>query len=208
MSGAGGLASMPIYDHGTYNDTSGYHYQWYHFALRERLKFWNAGNADNMVMQRGSAPDPATWSTFIAWMDAVKADASNTTARQKTINNKPAAAVDGCWQNATTFIPEPQVLGNLPTTTCNTLFPSWTNSYYQAGGPLSANVMKCQLKPIALADYTVTFTPAELARLNAIFPNGVCDFTKNGVGQVPVVTWSSVGPKTPFLDFAHDADIH
>ena len=208
LSGAGGLASIPVFDHGTYNDTSGYHYQWYHFALRERLKYWNGGNADNMVMQRGSAPDTTTWSTFITWMDSITADTSATPARQKTINNKPAAAVDGCWQNATTFIAQPQTLSNQPDTTCNTLFPSWNNSYYQAGGPLAANIMRCQLKPISLADYTVVFTPNEQARLNAIFPTGVCDWSKVGVGQVAVVPWSSVGPKVPRLDFAHDADIH
>src|SRR6185295_3115420 len=132
LSGAGGLASMPIFDYGTYNDTSGYHYQWYHFALRERLKYWNGGNADNMVMQRGSASGPTTWSNFIAWMDAIQADTSSIPARQKTINNKPAAAVDGCWTNTSTFVPEPQTLSSsLPNTTCNTTFPSWTNSYYQ-----------------------------------------------------------------------------
>jgi hypothetical protein len=181
---------------------------WYHVALRERLKYGNGGNADNMVMQRGSAPDPATFATFIQWMDAIKADTSATPARQKTINNKPAAAVDGCWQNATTFIAQAQTLSNQPDTTCNTLFPSWTNSYYQAGGPLAANIMRCQLKPISLADYTVVFTPAEQARLNSIFPTGVCDWSQVGVGQVAVVPWSSVGPKVPRLDFTHDADIH
>ena len=207
LSGAGGLASIPIYDRGTYNDTSGYHYQWFHFAMRERLRYWN-GNYDNAVLQRGSAPEDTTWKIFIQWMDAIKADTSAIPARQKTINNKPAAAVDGCWQNATTFIAEPQTLSSQPDSTCNTLFPSWTASYYQAGGPLAANILRCQLKPISPADYAVVFTPAELARLSSIFPTGVCDWSRTGVGQVPVVPWSSVGPKVPTLDFAHDADIH
>jgi Tannase-like family of unknown function (DUF6351) len=68
--------------------------------------------------------------------------------------------------------------------------------------------MRCQLKPVSLTDYTVVFTPAEQARLNAIFPAGVCDWSQVGVGQVSLVPWSSVGPKVPRLDFAHDADIH
>jgi hypothetical protein len=30
--------------------------------------------------------------------------------------------------------------------------------------------------------------------LKAIFPGGVCDFSKPGVAQTPVVTWASFGP--------------
>jgi hypothetical protein len=39
------------------------------------------------------------------------------------------------------------------------------------------------LKPVAAADYTVSFSPDEFARLNAIFPNGVCDWSRPGVNQ-------------------------
>jgi uncharacterized tannase-like protein DUF6351 len=40
------------------------------------------------------------------------------------------------------------------------------------------------LKPLNSADYApVVFTTAQLARLNAAFPGGVCDWSKPGVGQ-------------------------
>ena len=42
-----------------------------------------------------------------------------------------------------------------------------------AGGPLAADVLKCQLKPVDAGDYKVRFTSAELARLRRIFPAGV-----------------------------------
>jgi len=45
-------------------------------------------------------------------------------------------------------------------------------------------VLKCQLKRIDYADYKVPFTEAQKARLSDVFPGGVCDFTKPGVGQV------------------------
>ena len=54
-----------------------------------------------------------------------------------------------------------------------------------AGGPLAGDIIKCQLKPVTTSDYTVTFTPAELVRLNTIFPQGVCDWSKPGVNQAP-----------------------
>ena len=53
LSGGGGLASIPVFDiSGIYNDDGGYHYQWFHFALRERMSKAN-GNARNHVMWRG-----------------------------------------------------------------------------------------------------------------------------------------------------------
>ena len=80
-----------------------------------------------------------------------------------------------------------------PTTPCNTLFPSWAAPRLVAGGPLSANIPKCSLKPIDMGDYTVEFTRAEKARLRSIFPNGVCDWSRNG-NHTGVVPYGSYGP--------------
>ena len=46
--------------------------------------------------------------------------------------------------------------------------------------------MKCQLKPINFSDYKVAFTDAQKTRMRAVFPTGVCDFSKPGVGQVRI----------------------
>ena len=36
----------------------------------------------------------------------------------------------------------------------------------------------------------MSFTPAEVTRLRSIFPTGVCDWSKPGVGQTdPISTW-------------------
>ena len=48
MGGDGGLRDIPVFDMGSYNDTSGYHYQWYRFAIRERLRQSN-GDVGNHV---------------------------------------------------------------------------------------------------------------------------------------------------------------
>jgi len=63
-----------------------------------------------------------------------------------------------------------------------------------AGGPLDANTLKCQLKPVAAKDYAVSLTSSDLDRLRGIFPSGVCDWSKRGVNQVRVVPWTSFGP--------------
>jgi hypothetical protein len=202
LGGNGGLASIPVFDiSGIYNDDAGYHYQWHHFAMRERMRQAN-GNTLNHVMWRGNpVPFDSAWSTFIAWVEAVNADNSDLSARDKVIRDKPAAAVDGCFNSSNQFIAEPQTFGRLPNSQCNTLFPSYAFPRYIAGGPLAANIMKCQLKPIDMNDYSVSFTSAELTRLHNIFPNGVCDWSKPGVNQTGVVVDGSFGPSPDNLVF-------
>ena len=53
----GGLMSIPILDNATSNETGGYHYGWFHFALRERVRQANGGSSENMVMWRSISGD-------------------------------------------------------------------------------------------------------------------------------------------------------
>jgi hypothetical protein len=216
LNGGGGLASIPVFDTTViYDDDQFYHYQWFHFAARERMRKQN-GNTDNHVMWRGGpaitalfAPgiDPVgeavgrkaaadSWVTFIEWVAAVRADGSNAQDAVKVKRNKPAAAVDGCYTKSLTpaFIAEKQTFGSKPNSQCNALWPSYSFPRLEAGGTLDANVLKCRVKSIDKKDYTAAFTPAELDRLKSIFPAGVCDYSKRGVNQVPLVTGLSFGP--------------
>jgi hypothetical protein len=202
LGGGGGLADIPVFDiSGIYNDTSGYHYQWFHFAARDRMREAN-GNTANHVMWRGNpVPFETAWSTFASWVEAVKADASSGSQRSKVVRNKPAQAVDGCWSSTTQFIAEPQTFSSKPDSQCNTLFPTFAFPRYVAGGPLKANVFKCRLKSIDARDYAVAFTGTEMARLRAVFPTGVCDWSRRGTGYRRTVTWPSFGPAPENLIF-------
>jgi hypothetical protein len=108
--------------------------------------------------------------------------------------------VDGCYDK-TRFIAEDLVFSSEPVSECSGLYPVYSNPRKEAGGPLAANVLKCQLKPIDPADYKVPLNAEEAGRLAAIFPAGVCDFSKPGVNQTPVVTWPSFGPSPKNLVF-------
>ena len=74
---------------------------------------------------------------------------------------------------------------------CNALYPKTLPPRMVAGEPITDDVVKCQLKPIADADYLpAVFSTAEKARLASILPDGVCDYAKPGVGQAVVNgTW-------------------
>jgi hypothetical protein len=72
------------------------------------------------------------------------------------------------------------------------LYPAHADPRLAAGEPLAEDVLKCQLKPVAARDYTQALTAAQLARLRAIFPHGVCDYSRPGVEQQLVRgTWLS-----------------
>jgi hypothetical protein len=49
--------------------------------------------------------------------------------------------------------------------------------------------MKCRLKPLDRAAYSVTFTDAQWARLRSAFPTGVCDWSAPVADKVPASPW-------------------
>jgi hypothetical protein len=202
LGGGGGLAQIPVFDvSGIYNDDGGYHYQWFHFALRERLVHAN-GDARNHVMWRGDpVPLEKAWPAFIGWVEAIHADAGPGGARQKTLRDRPAALVDGCFTAPGAFTAEPQTLSRAPSTACNARFPSYDYPRLLAGGPLAEDVLKCRLKPVDLSDYGGHLPADQLPRLRHIFPAGVCDWSKPGVEQTPVIPWASFGPAPENLVF-------
>ena len=109
------------------------------------------------------------------------------------------AVIRSCWANGLKYEEEQTAFGP---GACNTFYPAGTTPRMAAGGPLADDIAKCQLKPLNAADYGVSFTPEQWARLSAIFPEVVCDWTKPGVGQQPLAgTWLSFGPSPVNLLF-------
>jgi hypothetical protein len=74
------------------------------------------------------------------------------------------------------------ILDNRPDGPCTARFPLFSTSRIVAGGPLRGGVYKCQLQSVdrAIARPYGDWTPsaAERARLEEIFPTGVCDYTR------------------------------
>jgi hypothetical protein len=205
LGGGGGLASIPVFDAGAYNEAAAYHYQWFHFAVRERMRKQN-GTADNHLMWRGAVPPERSWAVLERWITAIKSDTSSASPREKVVRNKPSDAVDGCWPavapgSAPRFVAEPQTFSAAADSACNRALPSYSFVRHAAGGPLDANVLKCQLRPADAGEYGSQFTAEDVQRLRRIFPGGVCDWSKPGVNQVSVVPWASFGPAPENLVF-------
>lgn len=83
---------------------------------------------------------------------------------------------------------------------CTLALPVTQTPRMVAGMPLTDDVIKCQLKPVSAADYTPALSEAQLAQVRAIFPEGVCDYSKPGIGELPAgersLIWASVGGTT------------
>jgi hypothetical protein len=195
LNGGGGLASVPILDFDViYTDllaAGDVHMKYYHFSTRERIRRAN-GHSDNMVMWNGvfgprAGTNVEAFLRMDEWLNNIAADTSDRPRAEKVVRNKPATLMDGCWKGGGAepieFIPEPQSLGGIGTSACNTLYPAYTFPRFVAGLSLANDVVACHLRPIALEDYAVEFTPEELERLQTIFPSGVCDWSRPGVEQ-------------------------
>jgi hypothetical protein len=150
------------------------------------------------VMWRSINSPATSQDMFDRWMTAYKSDQTADPQRVKVVRAKPADGVDGCYDKSEPkrFIPEDLKFSSQPDSGCSALYPVYSAPRKEAGGPLAANVLKCQLKPIDPSDYKVAFSSEDKARLQTVFPGGVCDFSKPGVNQTPVVTWPSFGPST------------
>ena len=124
------------------------------------------------------------------WLDRIAADQTPGSAASKVARNKPNELVDACFTEGGDKIAEPRVYGG--TGRCNQLYPVYTDPRIASGGPLAGNILKCQLKPIDKKDYTHPLMDSQMTRLQAIFPQGVCDYSKPGVEQQTVhKTWQS-----------------
>jgi hypothetical protein len=204
LNGGGGLAATPVIDYRAYSDFNkgDPHMRFFSFATRARLAAAN-GTAGNHVML---VEDSAAYGLFSTrsplarealaqmdrWLTGLSADHSSESRAAKVVRHKPADLVDQCVDKSGKRIIEEQ---RYRSGVCHELYPSHASPYLVAGMPLASNVLKCQLKPITPSDYRVPISRADTDRLKAIFPGGVCDYSKPGVEQRPLNgTWLSFGP--------------
>ena len=196
-----GMKRTPIIDYRGYVDqpenSNETHSRFHSFSMRQRLLEAN-GNFDNQVMLVEDG-FPTTGNGLFSdnspvlshaltqmdeWLTKYLSDKSSAPVRFKINRSKPSDLVDACFTNkGTVKIPELQVYDR--DTTCNQLYPAFSTPRMVAGEPLTNDVLKCRLQPIDTNLYKVHFTPSEIAQLKAIFPHGVCDYSKPGVGQQP-----------------------
>jgi len=193
------LAKTPMIDLRGWDDKA-IHHVWRSFALRARLDAAN-GNHNNHIMWRYPAvlaavqsPDPATsaltMQSFLMmdqWLGAMKADTKSTSVEARIVANRPGAAFDFC--NKPLDASHSTKVTDMALCDTDPGLKPHASPRQIAGGPVAENILKCALKPIDRSDYNpVGISDAQFDRLKLVFPGGVCDFSKPGVGQQPAVS--------------------
>ncbi|GAC1344514.1 MAG: DUF6351 family protein [Myxococcales bacterium] len=153
------------------------------FSARQRMR-----------SQRGHSRNQAVWFTGSeADIPRRIVDALGVLDDWLTTGERPAEFVDKCTDAAGKLIATgPDVwdgiLDRRPPGACTRAYPIKSSSRMVAGDSIAGDMFKCALKPVAaaLADGTyggVAFGAEGQAQLAAIFPSGVCDYTKPDQGK-------------------------
>ena len=177
------------------------------FASRQRLLNYD-GDASNQLIWFTDArpagpvsdPTPQAFLVLDRWIKNIQANPDKSIGE-----NKPADAKDACFATNGTLIASGDdvwdgILDDDPAGVCTQAFQIYSTSRIVAGGPIEGGVFKCALQPVerALAHGLYgAWQPSEpdLARLNAIFPQGVCDYSKPDLALPPELSGSSQGAK-------------
>jgi hypothetical protein len=131
---------------------------------------------------------PQALAVIDEWLANIRADPAGGVA-----GNKPAAAVDSCFSTTGALLDSGDgvwdgILDSKPAGACTQRFPLYSTSRIVAGAPLEGGIFKCALQPVAAAAANGLYAPwipsaADVARLEQIFPQGVCDYSKPDAGR-------------------------
>ncbi len=210
LYGGAGLATTPVIDYRSYTDQregGDIHMIVHQFSTRARMEAAN-GHADNHVMNVGGQwgysderPDLGVlFRQMDRWLTDIQADEEPIPLSEKVVRAKPADLVDNCWDNRGGGQGAGRVNVTQPLTyegagACGDIYPAYPTPRHVAGGPLANNIVSCHLKPLDRADYEVEFTNEEWGELEAIFPDGVCDWARGDLhAEGYQGTWLSFGP--------------
>lgn len=100
--------------------------------------------------------------------------------------NRPERALDSCFDVDGDLMASGEdvwsgILDDASPGPCTDAFPLYSTSRIVAGGPITGNVFKCDLQSVSDAVAggvygDVALDDATVARLDEIFPTGVCDY--------------------------------
>jgi hypothetical protein len=165
------------------------------FAARERMLEYDH-QADNQVIWFTDTPlvgnpfdqTPMALEVMDEWMANIREHPERSVGK-----NRPDAAVDSCFDAAGVPIASGEdvwdgILDDGPGGTCTSLFPTYSTSRMLSGGPMTADIFACHLQPVEKAIERGVYAPwipsaEDVARLEAIFPTGVCDYRKGDLGR-------------------------
>ena len=184
VNDAGSLDRIPIIDTRVHLNAE-IHTQFRSWSMRARLDAANGHHANQTIwtFDPGSSESSMTAKAFDvldAWLAAIERDRTGRTQADKVVANKPAEAADACFVQALRIDDQEQ---------CDRLFPYYGNPRIAAGGPVADDNIACARVPLRRAAYPAGLSDDQWARLRAVFPDGVCDYTRPARDRRSAVAW-------------------
>ncbi|MCD4524343.1 DUF6351 family protein [Nocardioides sp. cx-173] len=167
------------------------------FWTEERLRR-DQGHTDNRVMWFGAVPliGDLGWANdalvqMDRWLSRVERDGRAVPLARKVVQDKPADLTDRCT-NVPGVGEVPGAGDEVDCVLPESLQLRLSTPREMAGDDVHNDRLSCRLTPLERSAYgflLVPLTDAEWARLQAVFPRGVCDYSRPGLGSQPAQTW-------------------
>jgi len=192
-----GKSEIPYIDWRNYLDESlNMHNARQSFAARLRMREHDGDSSNQAIWFTDGRPaalfdqTPMALGVMDQWLANIRAHPELGVA-----GNKPADAVDSCFATNGSLIYRGAdawngIIDSASPGPCTQVFPIHGTARTVAGAPFDEELYKCKLQPVEAAIDRGVYgwwhpTDAEIARLNEIFPSGVCDFSKGDQGRPP-----------------------
>lgn len=154
------------------------------------------GHTDNRVMWFGATPligDPR-WANeallkMDRWLARVERDDSSRSLARKIAADKPADVTDRC-SNVPGVLEVPGEDDEVDCVLPEPLQLRLSTPRQEAGGPAANDVVACDLRPLDRSEVEplLPLTAGQWSDLQAVFPDGVCDWSAQG-GRQRTQTW-------------------
>ncbi len=185
-----GQLDIPIIDLRHYLEPElNMHHAMASFSVRQRL-LREQGHADNQLIWINRKPhdfEPEAFAVIDNWMQKIRANPG-----LSVVENKAKGAVDKCVDKKGNVIAAGPDVWNgswnrKPEGLCSAAYPVFSDSRQQAGADIAGDVLKCHLQPVRKAMtrgvYGAVNMKPWLKQLEAIFPDGVCDYRLGDVSR-------------------------
>ena len=122
------------------------------------------------------------------WLGSMETDPSNKAGIARVARHRPAELRDACWTAAGEKITEPQSSRERDAVTC--CFRIMLTRGWPPELRLREMFSSVRLSQSTPGNYTNPLTADQVKRLEQIFPQGVCDYSRPGIAQQKVQeTW-------------------
>ena len=187
-----GNVTLPIIDLRHYlDDELDMHHSYASFSSRLRIAK-TRGEADNHIIWMARKPyNPVSQAVELTdrWMLNIKLYPG-----RSVLENRPFDAVDRCYDAAGEAIAEGESVwdgawNGQPDGACMKSYPAYQGPRMVAGAGRDGDMLKCQLMPVQEAIDRKLYGQLDMSvvqeQLEAIFPEGVCDYSKPDLARPP-----------------------